>query len=95
MCLWPTRTGKSPFRGELVHAAVQNLGFMTTERFAFGKQPTEALTCNDELLYFFLDRHDAFLAVRETHGENISIRLKSGGLFASPRVFQFLPESCH
>ena len=49
------KTGETPF-GELVHTAVQNLGFVTVERFPFGKEPTEAFGCNHELSYFFLDQ---------------------------------------
>jgi hypothetical protein len=94
LCLRASQTDETPF-GKFVHAAVQNFGFVTSEWFAFGKQLTEVFACNDELLYLFLDRHDTFLPVRGTPGEIIWMRLKSGCLFASPRIFQFLPEACH
>lgn len=72
ICLWAIQIG------EFVHTAVQNFGFVTIEGFAFGKQPAELFTCIDELLYFFLDWQDAFLPVKGTRGEIISMRLKSG-----------------
>jgi hypothetical protein len=63
LCLRANHTDETPF-GEFIHATVQDFGFMTTEWFAFRKQPREVFTCNDEFLYLFLDRHGAFLPVR-------------------------------
>ena len=53
---------------EFGHTAVQNFGFVTTEGFAYGKQPTELFTCIDELLYFFLDGQNVFLSVGGSRG---------------------------
>jgi len=70
MSLWPGLIGLPPF-GELVQAAVHNFGFVTIERFAFGKQSIEPFACNDEFLYLFLDRHGAFLPVMGTHSDHL------------------------
>lgn len=78
-----------PF-GEFVHAAVHNFGFVTTERLAFGEQLTETFTSNDELLYLFLNLHDAFPPSEVWVMRICSMGLNSGSFCALPRLFQFL-----
>ena len=89
-----TRIGDTPL-GEFVHAAVHNFGFVATERLAFGEQLTETFTSNDELLYLFLNVHDAFLPSEVCVMRIFSMRLNSGSLFALPRVFQFFLDAIY